>query len=143
MTETSREAFSRFLSPAAAVADPTAVVAAATACLERFTRAFNACDPAAMDAELHFPHVLLADGAPTIWDAPGRHPATLFEDLRAQGWACTRYERQQAVLVAADKVHFVVTYARLDARGEPLSVHDNLWIVMRREGRWGIAVRSY
>jgi len=141
--ETSEQEFSRYLAPGASVDDPAAQVAAAAACLMRFTAAFNACDLAAMDAELQFPHALLAADQMTIWETPGSHPANLFATLQAQGWAATRYDRQQPVLVGTDKVHFLVTYSRLDAQGAPLSVHENLWIVTRRQGRWGIAVRSY
>lgn len=116
---------------------------AASDCLDRFTAAFNAGDLAGMDAELHFPHTLLSSAQRLVWDGPGQHPRDFFEQLRATGWASTRYESKEAVLASADKVHFVLTYTRRNASDEVLSTHHNLWIVTRLDGRWGIALRSY
>jgi hypothetical protein len=96
-----------------------------------------------MDAELHFPHTLLSGAQRLVWDSPGQHPPDFFEQLRATGWASTRYESKEAVLASADKVHFVLTYTRRNASDEVLSTHHNLWIVTRLDGRWGIALRSY
>jgi hypothetical protein len=115
----------------------------ASACLDRFTAAFNAGDPAGMDAELHFPHTLLSGAQCLVWESPGQHPTDFFAQLRATGWASTRYEAREAVLATADKVHFVLTYTRRNASDEVLSTHHNLWIVTRLDGRWGISLRSY
>lgn len=116
---------------------------AASACLDRFTAAFNAGDLAGMDTELHFPHTLLSGAQRLVWDSPGQHPSDFFEQLRATGWASTRYESKEALLASADKVHFVLTYTRRNASDEVLSTHHNLWIVTRLDDRWGIALRSY
>jgi len=115
----------------------------ASACLDRFTERFNACDTAGMDGELHFPHVMLSGADRLEWQAPGSHPADFFEKLKASGWRCTRYQSKEAVLTSADKVHFVVTYTREDGAGMVLSTHRNLWIATRVAGRWGISLRSY
>jgi hypothetical protein len=116
---------------------------AASACLDRFTAAFNASDAAGMDAELHFPHLMLSGAQRLDWASPGQHPADFFDQLKAAGWARTQYEKKEPVLAGSDKVHFVVTYTRRDAAGAVLSTHINLWIVVRAGGRWGIALRSY
>ena len=123
-------------------ADPE-VVAQASACLDRFTDAFNAQDLSGMDAQLHFPHTMVSGAESLVWPQPGSHPADFFEQLRSTGWACTRYESRLPVLAGADKVHFVVTYARRSQQGEEPSRHRNLWIVVRRAGAWGIVLRSY
>jgi hypothetical protein len=123
--------------------DTSVDTTAASACLDRFTTAFNAGDLAGMDAELRFPHMLLSGAQRLVWDSPGQHPPDFFERLRATGWASTRYESKEAVLASADKVHFVLTYTRRNASDEVLSTHHNLWIVTRLDDRWGIALRSY
>ena len=135
--------FSAFVAPPPSDAPHAAVVAAASACLDRFTAAFNASDTRGMDAELHFPHTMLSGAQRLDWPAPGRHPADFFDTLKAGGWARTQYEQKEPVLVSHDKVHFVVHYTRRDAAGAVLSTHANLWIVVQAEGRWGIALRSY
>lgn len=115
----------------------------ATACLRRFTEAFNICDLRAMDGQLHFPHTMLSGAEVLVWQSPGQHPEDFFDQLRASGWHETRYEAIEPVLVVSNKVHFVVTYVRLDQAGQTLSRHRNLWVVVEREGRWGIILRSY
>lgn len=136
--------FTDFVSPAANT-EPAAedLVSEAVACLDRFTLAFNACDTAAMDAQLHFPHVMFSGADCLIWPTAGQHPADFFDELRKTGWDHTQYERQEPVLVSRDKVHFVVAYSRRDEQSQVLSLHTNLWIVTRVAGRWGVAVRSY
>lgn len=124
------------------VADPR-IVAQASACLDRFTAAFNAQDLAGMDAQLHFPHTMLSGAEALVWRQPGCHPADFFDQLRSTGWASTRYESRLPVLASENKVHFVVTYTRRSSQGEELSRHMNLWIVVRHAGAWGIALRSY
>lgn len=117
--------------------------AAAEACLDRFSAAFNASDLAGIDAELHFPHTLLSGEHRLEWNSPGQHPVDLFDSLRATGWARTRYEKKTPVLASPEKVHFVVVYTRRDAADEVLSTYYNLWIVIKKHGRWGISLRSY
>ena len=125
-------------------ADHVDAVAEAMACLERFTAAFNACNVAAMDAELHFPHSMLsAEGEQHVWSRPGAHPANLFATLQEAGWSFTQYERCSPVLATPNKVHFVVHYTRRTADGKVMSEHHNLWVVLRAQGRWGIVWRSY
>ncbi len=136
--------FIRFVSEGVgSMQDDAQLVAAASACLDRFTERFNACDSAGMDTQLHFPHIMLSGAERLDWDRPGQHPAYFFDALKETGWSHTRYESKTAVLVSQDKVHFLVAYSRRNDRDEVLSLHRNLWIVTRRDGRWGIALRSY
>ena len=135
--------FLDFLSRSGIVASAPHVIGPASACLDRFTAHFNVCDPVGMDAELHFPHVLMSGADVVVWDAPGEPPSDFFDTLRASGWRETRYETKEPVLASEDKVHFVVTYTRRAEGGVILSTHQNLWIVTRKSGRWGIALRSY
>lgn len=115
----------------------------ASACLDRFTQAFNACNTAGMDAQLAFPHSMLSGADRLEWAAPGQHPADFFDRLKAAGWAKTEYVSKEVVLATGNKVHFVVTYTRQNGAGEVLSVHVNLWIAIRTASGWGIALRSY
>jgi len=123
--------------------DNGAAISAALATVEAFTEAFNARDPAGMDAMLHFPHAILVDETLVIWKTPGQLPADFFEDLAATRWSRSTYHGKRAVLVGPRKVHFVLEYSRDDAEGRPLSQHANLWIVTLEQGRWGIKQRSY
>ena len=135
--------FLDFITRSGIVASAPHVIGPASACLDRFTAHFNACDLVGMDAELHFPHILLSGAELVVWNGPGEHPADFFDRLRASGWRETRYEAKEPVLASEDKVHFVVTYTRRGEAGVVLSTHRNLWIVTLKSDRWGIALRSY
>ena len=121
----------------------TSPVSAAIACSEAFTDRFNAHDPAGMDATLHFPHLILADEHLVIWKTPGQLSPVYFDELAATGWARSTYHAKQVVLAAETKVHLLVDYSRDRADGTQISRHQNLWIVTRQDGRWGLKQRSY
>jgi hypothetical protein len=135
--------FVDFVSANSAPSVGSETIAAAAACLDRFTAAFNARNFDAMDLELHFPHVMLSGAEYLVWECAGRHPANLFSALEGTGWAYTQYETKLPILASPDKVHFAVTYTRRDKSGNVLSEHQNLWIVTRVREKWGIVVRSY
>jgi ribosomal protein S18 acetylase RimI-like enzyme len=135
--------FAGLVQPAPGDEVEAALIAGASACLDRFTACFNAADTAGMDRELQFPHTLLSGAEYVLWTEPGQHPENFFAQLRATGWQLTQYEAREPALVRRDKVHFVLTYSRRDESGRVLSLHKNLWIVTQLDGRWGIALRSY
>jgi len=120
-----------------------AMVAGAKRCIEDFGRAFNAGDPAAMDRCLSFPHVLLVGSELMVWEKSGQTPADFFDALRRQGWSRTDWRDPEPLLVSQDKVHFRVKYTREREDGSAISGHENIWIVTRKNNRWGIAFRSY
>ena len=62
------------------VSDATAINDS-LACVNAFTNAFNRRDLEAMDALLHFPHVILSAEKLVIWNAPGALPPDFFNDL--------------------------------------------------------------
>ena len=115
----------------------------ASGCLDQFTAAFNALDLAGMDAQLHFPHVMISGADTLIWDVPNQHPSDFFQRLKSTGWSSTRYESKVPVLSSQNKVHFLVTYTRRSDTDEELSRHTNLWIVVKQNDTWGISLRSY
>lgn len=115
----------------------------ASRCLDNFTEAFNALDLKGMDAELHFPHVMISETETLLWNTPNQHPPDFFARLKSTGWASTRYESKIPVLTSQSKVHFLVTYTRRSFIGGELSRHTNLWIVVKRNDVWGISLRSY
>ena len=135
--------FVNFVSPVSATEPDNAAVRAASDCLDRFTACFNACDTSGMDGELHFPHLMLSGATRLQWPEAGQHPADFFAQLKTTGWHCTRYESKEPLLTSHDKVHFVVTYSRVDVAGDVLSTHMNIWILTREAGKWGICLRSY
>ena len=124
--------------------DDATMAQAAIDCMSAFSERFNARDLAGMDAQLHFPHVILSGEKLVIWERPGQLPATFFDDLTATtGWDRSLYQRQQPVLVGPNKVHLLVEYTRNRRDGSVIGRHQNLWIVTHQDRRWGIKLRSY
>ncbi|NCF28231.1 MAG: hypothetical protein GWP69_12670 [Gammaproteobacteria bacterium] len=111
--------------------------------LDRFMAALNAHDSAAMDACMHFPHVRMAEGVVTVYDAAGNNPMDLFEKLKARdGWHHSAWNHKRIVQFNAEKVHLDVRYTRCREDGSLIGVYDSLYIVTRRNGQWGIQARS-
>jgi hypothetical protein len=135
---------SLFLPQQDAADDDASKVGHALAVLDAFTVAFNARDLAGMDAQLHFPHVILSGEQLVVWEKPGQLPPSFFDDLaRETGWHHSAWLAREPVLVGPRKVHFVVTWSRNRADGKIITLHDNLWIVTEEAGRWAIKQRSY
>jgi hypothetical protein len=135
--------FTSFVSTVPPTEQDDSAVKAACECLDRFTACFNACDTIGMDSELHFPHVMFSGASRLDWTEPGQHPENFFVALKESGWHHTRSESKDPILVSQDKVHFVVTYSRRNSADEVLSMHKNLWVVIRTAERWRICLRSY
>ncbi|MFD1560521.1 hypothetical protein ACFSHT_33600 [Paraburkholderia silviterrae] len=124
--------------------DDASKVRLALAVLDAFTAAFNARDIAGMDAQLHFPHVILSGEQLVLWETPGQLPPHFFDDLaRETGWHHSAWHAREPVLVGPRKVHFAVTWSRNRTDGSIVTLHHNLWIATEEAGRWGIKQRSY
>ena len=94
------------------MADP--VLDACLACLDRWMAALDRYDAAAMDAELHFPHVRLAGGTLATYERPGANPMDLFERLRREDdWHHSAWNRREVVQRSSSKVHMAVNYTQI------------------------------
>lgn len=112
-------------------------------CLQRFSDAFDEENLEKMDEQLHFPHYLFSGNEMTVWEHSGNMPADFFETLKKGGWRRTVCELAEPILISVDKVHYRWNYTRRGENGEVLSSHENIWIVTKINGKWGIALRSY
>ncbi len=106
--------------------------------------AFNARDQEGMADACNFPHVRIASGTVRIWQRreesmiPG-----LFDWLaEAEGWHHSRWNHQNVVHAAPDKVHLDVSFSRFDADDNVLGVYPSIWVMTRDDGHWGIQARS-
>lgn len=112
-------------------------------CLDRFMAALNAYDAAAMDAEMHFPHVRFAEGKIAVYEKSGSNPMDLFERLRREdGWHHSAWNKRSIVQHSATKVHMAVNYTRFRSDGSAIGDYDSLYILALKDGRWGIQLRS-
>jgi hypothetical protein len=117
--------------------------AAAVKVLDAFMSAFNARDAAAFEGVLHFPHYRFASGRVSVLEDPGRLPA-LFDRFIASlpDWDHSAWEKREIVHSGPGKVHVDTRFTRYRADGSVLSSYDSLYIVTKRDGRWGVLARS-
>ena len=135
--------YDRIFNPERSGVPEERLVEGAMKCLDNFGDQFNAENPDGMDDFLHFPHYLLSGNTVIEWKERGQLPSDFFTDLKKQGWQRTATLSRKVVLVSPDKVHVRVTYTRERADGTIISEHENLWILIFRDKKWGIVLRSY
>ena len=112
-------------------------------CLDRFMAALNAYDSAAMDAEMHFPHVRFAEGRIAVYEKPGSNPMDLFDRLRREGgWHHSVWNKRTIVQHSSTKVHMAVTYTRYRSDGSAIGDYDSLYVLALKDDRWGVQLRS-
>lgn len=118
-------------------------MAACLATLDRFMAALNAHDAAAMDAEMHFPHVRLAGGRVIVYQKAGSNPMDLFQKLKAEdNWHHSIWNQRTIVQRNDTKVHMALSYTRFRTDGSVIGVYESLYVLTFENGRWGILARS-
>ena len=111
--------------------------------LDRFMAALNAGDAAAMDREMHFPHVRIAEGKVSIYEAPGSNPMDLFDRLKQESsWKYSDWGKRDLIQFNRDKAHFALDYTRYANDDFVIGVYESLYILTKVDGRWGILARS-
>jgi hypothetical protein len=137
-------AFASLLVSGASIAEPNTPKQAAMRVLDEFMLAFNARDETAWMATLHFPHVRVASGETRLDATPEAMMSSFdFEQFAKHfNWHHSAWLSREVVQSGPDKVHVVVRFARYDEEGATTAEFDSLYIVARREGRWGVVGRS-
>ena len=132
------------LAPGSSIAEPNTPKQEAMRVLDEFMLAFNARDEAAWLATLHFPHVRVASGETRLDATPEAMMSSFdFEQFAKRfNWHHSAWLSREVVQSGPDKVHVVVRFARYDGEGATTAEFDSLYIVARREGRWGVVGRS-
>lgn len=114
------------------------------AALDTFIAAFNAKDAKAWAKTVHYPHVRLAGGQLQIWNTPEEYAES--NDARqlekSSGWARSGWTQRTLVQRGDDKLHFTTQFARYDANGKVMLTADSLYVLVKKDGRWGAQMRS-
>jgi hypothetical protein len=111
--------------------------------LDEFMAALNAHDAAAMDRAMHFPHVRIAGGKVSVYEAPGSNPMDLFDKLkREDDWKWSRWETRQLVQFTGKKAHYALSYTRFRSDDSVIGVYESLYVLTKDATGWGIQARS-
>jgi hypothetical protein len=117
----------------------------AVASFRRWMVAFNTRDTEAQLAEMHFPHLRLAQNRFQRWKTIDNFRVTqemVTRRLNEEGWHHTASLSINLVQVGVDKVHLVIRQSRQREDGTEYNGFDTLWIFARLNGRWGVQFRS-
>ena len=114
--------------------------ASAMRVLDDFLAAYNASDAKALVATLQFPHVRIAGNTVKVFANPAEYLASLA--LEQHGWDYASWVNRRVVQKSIDKVHVAARFARFRAGGVKVDEIDSFYVVILRNGRWGIMARS-
>ena len=119
-------------------------LAEARAVMDGFMEAFNAEDADALRSRwFHFPHVRLHSDKVTVMERPEDLRMLVWErEGQSRDWARTSWVYVEPIDVGLNKVHFRVQFTRFKADGSVIGSYKSLYIVTRKDGRWGIQARS-
>jgi hypothetical protein len=114
----------------------------AWASIENFFVAFNNEDNDELQKYMTFPHMFLnRNGSVSVseerWDMN-------FEAMKErQDWVKSTLDSHKATMVFEDKVHFRIVFGRVNSKGEKYYTKEGVYIATKKDGKWGLQVRSY
>lgn len=118
----------------------------ASGAIESFFKAFNAHDNEAYMKTLHFPHIRINGKGDVLKVQSAADFRSLEKTLaflaRNEGWDHSTLDSMEVVHAGEVKVHFSIEFSRYKKDGTRYAVHRSLWIVTKKNGRWGVQARS-
>lgn len=113
--------------------------------LDAFLAAFNANEAEALADTYHYPHYRLARGTMSLLesrdDAIAWHHQS-FQALPNSGWAKSTWVERRIVTASEAKIHVATRFRRMHMDGSEIGTWDSLYVLIKRDGRWGIKLRS-
>lgn len=113
---------------------------AALRVLDDYIAAYNARDESAFVATLHFPHVRIAGDRVRTFAGVAEYMREL--ELEKGGWDYSTWSERRVVQSGPTKVHVAARFTRFRAGGIPVGSYDSLYVIVLRNGRWGVLARS-
>jgi hypothetical protein len=114
--------------------------------IEAFFEAFNAHDGEAHLNTHHFPHIRINDQGQVriVQNASEYQPLeSVLEYLtKREGWHHSTLDSVEVIHASPLKVHFSIQFSRYKVDGSRYAVHKSLWVVVKKDDRWGILARS-
>ena len=111
--------------------------------MDQFLEAFNERDIEAWSKTLNYPHVRFASGQVKVWENRKAFVSeTNLQPLIESGWNHSRWLRREVVLSSPLKVHISTSFERYDKDNQAISAYESLYIITKKDNRWGIQARS-
>ena len=113
--------------------------------IESFVATANEGDAEAHARTFNFPHVLINNGAVSVWHTLEELRSEYLPQLtalRERGWARSVYDSKEIVQSDGDTFHVAVRFTRHDLAQAPVGTYQALYVVTCVDGHWGIQARS-
>jgi len=116
----------------------------ATAAVQEFFAGFNAADNVALRAVHHLPQVMMNQGGFVLATDPASPIVTTnFAGLRQnENWGSSSIAVLNPLSVTPNQVIFEIVFERFDSAGEKYRSVPGIWVLNKRDERWGLAYRS-
>ena len=122
--------------------DQTAI-SLAMGTLDEFMLGFIKKDLEAVSVILNYPHVRFASGNVVIFkSAKSFIDRKIHKTLFDSGWDHLAWLSRDVVLSSPDKVHIATALRRYNKFNEVIGTYELLYIVNKKNSRWGIQARS-
>jgi hypothetical protein len=130
--------------PSCSRADDAATDRKAFAVLDAFMDAFNARDRKKQAATFHFPHVRIAGDRITPFKSAEEYEKSLELEkfLDKVAWHHSRWDSRKVIQRSDKKLHVAVRFTRYKKDGGKIGTYESLYVLTKRDGRWGILARS-
>ena len=117
---------------------------AAIALVDEFFVAFNAADNAALLKVSHVPQIMLSAGQFILAEDIASPIVTMnFERMRErENWHNSELGYFEVVNVSENQVIVELSFERFNPNAEHYLTGPAVWVLNRREGRWGVEFRS-
>lgn len=114
----------------------------ALAAVVGFYDAFNEGDNDALQEFMTYPHVFMQrNGGLSV--IPDRWNMNFDRMREREDWVKSTIDETEATTVFEDKVHFNLTFSRHNSDGEVYLTQKGVWVVTKKDGKWGVQLRSY
>lgn len=129
-------------SPATTESNEDVGIAEAWTSIEGFFEEFNNEDNEAMQKYMTFPHLFLRrNGGVSV--EPERWTMNFERMKEDQDWVKSTLDSHSVTMVFPDKIHFKIAFSRHNSKGEKYMTQEGVYIATKKDGKWGLQVRSY
>ena len=119
--------------------------AGARKALEYFMEKWNTGDDEKLRTAMHFPFITFGGGKNVFVKENPEDFSQHFDRMKENdGWASSSfdYDTLKFYMSTEDKVHLSIDYNRFKADGEKYGTGNVFYVVIKKDGRWGMQLRS-
>jgi hypothetical protein len=114
---------------------------------EAYHNAFNDQDLDTIHTVMHFPHIRINDQGTvriiqSVDESVAGHQRYWERITEQEGWGYSSQDVVEVLHASDVKVHFKIQFTRYRTDGTKIATYQSLWIVIKRDARWGILCRS-